>query len=153
MPTLLKGGRIAADEWTLLEDGDAGPGRIVPLDAWRKAPQGAGVWVEGDAEIAEIGDEICTAPLVAVRFGAFADGRGLSLASLLRGRFRYRGELRAFGEIVPDLTAYMARCGFDSFLLATPRDAEVALACIRGVSAHYQASATAPTPRFRQAAG
>lgn len=152
MPTLLKGGRIAEDEWTLLEDGDAGPGRIVPLEAWRQAPEGAGVWVDGDAEIDEIGDEIRTAPVVAVRFGGFADGRGLSLASLLRSRFGYQGELRAFGEMVPDLTAYMARCGFDSFLLETPRDAEVALACIRGVSAHYQASVAAPTPRFRQAA-
>ena len=150
MPTLLRPGGVAEDDWELLAAGEAAPGLIVPLAAWRKAPDGAGVWVEGDAEIDEIGDEIRAAPVVAVRFAAFADGRGLSFASLLRGRHGYRGELRAFGEIVPDLTPYMLRCGFDAFLLATSREAEVALACITRSRHHYQASATEPTPRFRQ---
>ena len=150
MPTLLRQGGVAEDDWKLLAEGEAAPGRIVPLGAWRKAPDGAGVWVEGDAEIDEIGDEIRAAPVVAVRFPAFADGRGLSFASLLRSRYGFRGELRAFGEIVPDLTPYMLRCGFDAFLLASARDAEVALACMGRVDGHYQASATEPTPRFRQ---
>lgn len=152
MPTLLKGGRIVRDDWTLRMEGPAGPGRISPLAAWRQAPEGAGVWVEGDAEVAKIGAEIRAAPVVAVRFAAFADGRGLSFASLLRSRCGFQGELRAFGELVPDLTPYMLRCGFDAFLLASERDAETALACMARMSGHYQASAAEPTPRFRQAA-
>lgn len=152
MPTLLRGGRIVQDDWTLCLEGPAGPGRIAPLRAWRRAPEAAGVWVEGDAEVDEIGAEVRTAPVVAVRFAAFADGRGLSFASLLRSRWDFGGELRAFGELVPDLTPYMARCGFDAFLLASARDAEVAAACMARMSGHYQASAAEPTPRFRQAA-
>lgn len=133
-------------------EGPAAPGRIAPLPAWRQAPEGAGVWVGGDAEVNEVGAEVRTAPVVAVRFAAFADGRGLSFASLLRSRWGFRGELRAFGELVPDLTPYMVRCGFDAFVLASARDAEVASACMARMSGHYQGSAAEPTPRFRQAA-
>lgn len=152
MPTLLKGGRVVPEDWTLCMDGPAGPGRISPLAAWRRAPEGAGVWVDSDAEVAEVGAEISAAPVVAVRFAAFADGRGLSFAALLRSRCGFEGELRAFGEVVPDLTPYMLRCGFDAFVLASARDAQVALACMGRMSGHYQASAAEPTPRFRQAA-
>ena len=149
---LVRDGRIVDDEWTLIESGESRPGAIAPLAVWRIAPEGAGVWVEGDAEVDEIGAEIAVAPVVAVYFPAFADGRGLSFASLLRSRYGYKGELRAFGEIVPDLTAYMLRCGFSAFILADRRQAEVAIACMNRMSDHYQASVREPTPPFRRAA-
>ena len=150
---LVKDGRIATDPWLLIEEGDARPGTIAPLAAWRQAPEGAGVWVDGDTEVEEVGEEILPAPVVAVRFKAFADGRGLSLGSLLRSRYGYRGELRAFGQIVPDLTAYMLRCGFDAFTLVDKRQAEVAAACMARISGHYQASAREPLPPFRRRVG
>ena len=147
---LVKDGRIAADGWALIEEGESRPGLIAPLAAWRLAPEGAGVWVDGDAEVEDIADEILPAPVVAVRFPAFADGRGLSFASLLRSRYGYTGELRAFGEVLPDLTAYMLRCGFNAFVLADQRQAEVAIACMKRISDHYQASVQEPVPPFRR---
>ena len=150
MPTLVKNGQVVCDQWTLVDEGDARPGVIAPLSAWLAEPEGAGVWVDGDAELEDIATDILSAPVVAVRFPAFADGRGLSFASLLRSRYGYNGDLRAFGEIVPDLTAYMQRCGFTSFVLADQRQAEVAIACMNRMSDHYQASVREPTPPFRR---
>lgn len=147
---LVKDGVIVGDPWTLVAEGTARPGVIAPLAAWRAAPEGAGVWVDGDAEIEEIAAEIVAAPVVAVRFPTFADGRGLSFGSLLRSRYGYAGELRAFGEIVPDLTEYMQRCGFNSFVLADRRQAEIVIACMNRMSDHYQASVREPTPPFRR---
>ena len=150
MPTLVRDGEIANDNWTLLESGSARPGAIAPLAAWRQAPEGAGVWVDGDVEVEDVAHAILAAPVVAVRFHAFADGRGLSFASLLRGRYRYRGELRACGEIAADLTAYMLRCGFNAFVLPNRSQAEIAIACMNRMSDHYQASVREPMPPFRR---
>ena len=41
---------------------------------------------------------LATIPLIAIRFPVFTDGRGYSLARLLRGRHGYAGELRAVGD-------------------------------------------------------
>lgn len=152
MPVLVRDGQIVADPWMRVEDGEATRGRIAPLAAWRLAPEGAGVWVEGAAEVDEVGEEVRIAPVVAVRFPAFADGRGLSFGALLRSRYGYRGELRAFGEIVPDLTEYMLRCGFDAFELPDRRQAEVAIVCMTRTTDHYQASVREPLPFFRRRA-
>ena len=143
---------VVADEWTLVEEGPARPGLIVPLEAWLESPRGAGVWVDGDAEVEEIAPRLVDAPVVAVRFPAFADGRGLTFAKLLRGRFGYGGELRAFGEIVPDLCEYMHRCGFDAFVLDDQRQADAAIACIRRMSDHYQGSFRQPLPPYQRTA-
>ena len=138
------------DEWTLVEEGDAAPGVIAPLDAWRQNPEGAGVWVEGDAEVEEIGPLVAAAPVVAVRFPAIVDGRGLSLGALLRSRYGFAGELRAFGDIIPDITEYMHRCGFNAFVLPDREQAEVAIACMGRMSDHYQASVRQPKPPFQE---
>ena len=143
---------VVTDEWTLVEEGPAGPGRIVPLEAWLESPGGAGVWVEGDANLEQIAPRLVEAPVVAVRFPAFADGRGLTFGKLLRSRYGYEGELRAFGEIVPDLCEYMHRCGFDAFVLADRVQAEAAIACIRRMSDHYQGSFRQPLPPYQRMA-
>ncbi len=143
---------IVADEWALAERGPARPGLIAPFEAWLESPAGAGVWVEGDDKVEEIAPRILEAPVVAVRFAAFADGRGLTFGKLFRTRYGYTGELRAFGEIVPDLTEYMYRCGFDTFVLADRRQAEAAIACIQRMSDHYQGSSR-QLPAYRRTAG
>ncbi len=143
-------GRVVEDEWTLVTEGRARPGLIVPLDAWRQAAAGAGVWVDGDADVDEVGPLIRRAPVIAVHFPAFVDGRGLTFGTLMRTRYGFAGELRAFGEIIPDLTEYMHRCGFDAFVLANRRQAEATIACIARVSDHYQGSFRQPLPRFRR---
>ena len=149
-PCLVRDGRIVEDEWVLVVEGDAAPGIIAPLAAWQRNPERAGVWVDGDAEAEEIGALVAGAPVVAVRFGAMVDGRGLSLGALLRSRYGFKGELRAFGDIIPDITEYMHRCGFSSFVLPDRAQAEVAIACIGRMSDHYQASVRQPEPPFQE---
>ena len=51
---------------------------------------------------------------LAIRFPKFTDGRGCSLARLLRERHGWRGELRAIGEILWDQLEALCRCGFDT---------------------------------------
>ena len=159
MPTLVKDLRIVPDEWTLVDSGgvpDPVPeGTILPLEDWlprRAALSGGrtGVWVEGDTEAEAVGPHAADLPLIAVHFPAFADGRGLSLGALLRTRYGFEGELRAYGDILPDLAQYLHRSGFDAFVLADGRGAEVAIASVGSITDHYQASVRQPVPAFRR---
>jgi len=51
-------------------------------------------------------------PAIAIRFPAFNDGRGFSLARQLR-RLGYKGTLRARGHVLADQYPMALRCGFD----------------------------------------
>jgi len=161
MPTLIKDGRVASDDWTLLEtvDGPVAPKSIVPAayatqhaeELFRQTPQ-IGLWLAGDSEPDEIAPLLDRLPLIAIRFASVNDGRGLSLAVLLRTRFAYKGELRAFGEVLEDVMNYMRRCGFDSYQLPDGHDPAVALRAMRSLSDFYQGSVIEPRPAFRRVA-
>lgn len=94
--------------------------------------------------------DMLSAPVIAIDFPSFNDGRGLSLAVLLRTRFDYTGDLRAVGDVHEDILHYMVRCGFTSFALPEDRNAETALGCLTPYSECYQGSAVDPEPAFRR---
>jgi uncharacterized protein (DUF934 family) len=75
---------------------------------------------------------------VEISFPKFGDGRGYSIARLLRERRGYRGELRAVGHITRDLLLFLERCGFDAFELRDGEDAHAALASFEDFSHSYQ---------------
>ena len=52
------------------------------------------------------------APAIRVDFPSFADGRGFTLAAMLR-RAGYQGRLRARGHVIADQYAMARRAGFD----------------------------------------
>jgi len=54
--------------------------------------------------------------LISIDFPGFADGRGFSLAKVLR-REGYQGTLRASGPLIPDQFDYAIACGFDEIEL------------------------------------
>ena len=56
--------------------------------------------------------EVMAAPIVRIDFPSFADGRGFTLAQLLR-RAGFRGRLRARGHVLADQYAMARRAGFD----------------------------------------
>ena len=87
---------------------------------------------------------------VEVNFPKFGDGRGYSIARLLRERYGYRGELRAVGHITRDLLFYLESCGFDAFELRAGEDPHEALASFEDFSEAYQASVARPQPLFRR---
>ena len=168
MPVLVKHLEIVGDPWTLIESPDnigstPGEGLIVPFNDWAsrtktaiepgvralRSPE-AGFWIDGDADVEQVHDHLAGASVVAVKFPAFADGRGLSLGALLRSRYGFRGELRAFGDILPDLAQYLHRSGFNAFVVESHRAAEIAVASIQSITDHYQASVLQPQPAFRR---
>jgi uncharacterized protein (DUF934 family) len=101
-------------------------------------------------DLAACADRIGTLRIIAVNFPKYGDGRGYSIARLLRERYGYKGELRAVGVVARDHLQHMAQCGFDSFLLREGEDAQAALAAFDDFSEAYQANAAQPVPLFRR---
>jgi len=162
---LIRDRKPAADSWLRLEPGaDGAPpfvpaagDVIVPLAAWRAqrerliAREGRlGVWLAGADDPDEIAADLGHFSVIAVRFPSFTDGRGYSIGRLLRQRYGWRGELRAFGDVQRDQLSYLTRCGFDAFVLREGEDVEVALAAFSDFSDGYQASVERPLPLFRR---
>lgn len=112
------------DRWTRIED-DAPLEKarcvLIPLEHYMNALDTLAADVAGIGIILEPGDEIpdeldvSMAPLFAISFPAFSDGRGYSTARLLRDRFGYKGKLRATGDVLLDQIPLMQRIGFDEF--------------------------------------
>ena len=98
------------------------------------------------------------AVLIAIEFPAFTDGRGLSLAVLLRNRYGFTGELRAIGDVRADILHYLHRCGFDSYLMGKEGSPVNCNGRIQNnnrnafapYSDHYQASVLEPQPAQRR---
>ena len=108
---------------------------------------------ENADDLAAFAERIRTSRIIAVNFPKYGDGRGYSIARLLRERYGYKGELRAVGVVARDHLQHMAQCGFDSFLLREGEDAQAALAAFDDFSEAYQASAAQPVPLFRRRIG
>jgi uncharacterized protein (DUF934 family) len=115
-------------------------------------PEGEVVRLEPTDDPAAIAARLSEISLIEINFPKFGDGRGFSIARLLRERYGYKGELRAVGEVARDHLHYMEQCGFDAFLLREGEDVEDALAAFDDFSEHYQASVKQPTPLFRRRA-
>jgi uncharacterized protein (DUF934 family) len=136
----------------------AGP-VLLPLALWlarrdelRARAAEVGVWLAPGDEPALLLDDLAVLPLIAVHFPKFADGRGYSTARLLRERYCFKGELRAIGDIGRDQLFYLARVGFDAFLIPEGRDAEDALAAFADFPEAYQGAVDQPLPLFRRRA-
>jgi len=91
--------------------------------------------------------------VIAVNFPKLGDGRGYTIARLLRERYGYRGELRAIGAVARDHLHAMAQCGFDAFELRAGEEPREALKAFDDFSEQYQATAAQPAPLFRRRAG
>jgi uncharacterized protein (DUF934 family) len=165
MATLIKERRIVADSWRLLSRGPKGelpevPTRgdvIVPLELWLghredflAYPGKLGVWLDANEGPEALAGEVERCPLVAVNFPKFGDGRGYSIARLLRERYGYKGELRAIGDVLHDHLYFMKQCGFDAFLLREDQDPKEALSALDTFSDGYQTSVLRPVPLFRR---
>ncbi|GAB3441892.1 DUF934 domain-containing protein [Insolitispirillum peregrinum] len=120
--------------WTRLAEGDALPETgavLVSLSLWleqrdtlRQRAEPVGVWLASNTDTAfaawgeALAGDLLGLPVVAIDFPVFGDGRGYSIAALLRQRHGYRGELRAIGNVLVDQVSAMARVGFDGFEVA-----------------------------------
>jgi uncharacterized protein (DUF934 family) len=168
MSQIIQNRRVVEDDRTVIrpaEDGslpapDALPAGalLLPLAYWREhraalAARGReqlGVWLAPNDEPAELVADFDAIGAVAVDFPVFRDGRGYSIARLLRERHGWRGELRAIGDVLRDQLLYLSRCGFDTFAVRADKDIHDALRAFAEFSEVYQAANDQPNPLFRR---
>jgi uncharacterized protein (DUF934 family) len=165
MPDIIRNRRLEPDTWTFLGVDPAEPPAqplpegpvVVPLAMWkekraellaRRDP--VGVWLKPDDDPRDLAADLGFLVLVAVHFPKFTDGRGYSIAALLRRNYGFAGELRAFGDVGRDQLFYLARVGFDSFRLADHRDPAAALSAFNDFTVRYQGAVDQPVPLFRR---
>jgi len=168
MAVIIKGMSVIDDPWQRLEPGGDGslpplPATgdiIVPLALWQERreallarPGRLGVWLDSHEDPAAIAEDLKLFGVVAVQFPKFGDGRGYSIAYLLRERYGWRGELRAFGDIWRDQLFHLASCGFNAFQLREGEDPREALAGFRDFSETYPSTVARPLPLFRRRSG
>ncbi len=144
MATLIKNRRIAGQSASQPEPKE----REVP-----RQEQGEVLRLEPNDDLAAIADRLGQAARVEVNFPKFGDGRGYSIARLLRERHGYNGELRAVGQVTRDNLMFMEQCGFDAFLLRDGEDPHAALEAFDDFSEVYQGTVAEPRPLFRRRAG
>jgi uncharacterized protein (DUF934 family) len=158
---LFKNDGFVADPWRTLREGESAPPSghaIFPLDWWkqeRDAFAGShaplGLRLEPDARLEDIVDDLPRFALIAIVFPKFGDGRGFSLAHLLRTRRGFTGEIRATGEVLFDQLQAMARSGFDAFEIVDPATLRALQAGRRPVVTHaYQSGPGGDRPTARR---
>ena len=161
---IIRDRKVVADDWQVLPaiaDGAAAAlpdGKlIVPLNVWqvlrdvlteRQLP--IGIWLDSHEDAAEIANAVNSFAVIAVNFPKFTDGRGYSIATLLRSRYGYKGELRAIGDVLRDQLFYMQRVGFNAFAVRADKDIHDALKALKDFSVTYQGSVAEPRPLFKR---
>ncbi|MDV6319234.1 DUF934 domain-containing protein [Chromohalobacter sp. HP20-39] len=153
--TLIADRRVLENNWVLLEEGAPRPENariIVALPEWQAAPgDDVAPLLASDTELTpELAEQLLDAPLIAIDFPKFTDGRGYSIARQLRERYGYCGQIRAVGDVLIDQLYYMSRCGFDAFLLREDQVVEDALNALDTFSLSYQPGTDTPEPLFRR---
>ena len=109
-----------------------------------------GVWIDGNEEIESVAEQLVSAPVVAIRFPKFVDGRGFSVARLLRECYQYQGEIRAIGEIIRDQLYLLQRCGFNAFEFGAEVNIAEASKSLADFSDAYQVAVDQPVPLFKR---
>ncbi len=154
-------GKIVSDKWGLVPKDTAeipsGENLLLPYALWQKYQHelngrtDIGVWLDSD-ELPENeqANLLASLPIIAINFPVFTDGRGFSIARLLRERFSYKGQLRAMGYVLRDQLCFLKRCGFNSFTLREGFDYTAALSSLDDFTEYYQASVSEPLPLFRR---
>ena len=162
---IVKNRNVVDDDWIVLRLGETdSPERvsvpngkiIVPLKVWQaqhdtlQERADIGVWLASNERAEDLQNDLAIFRVIAVDFPKFADGRGYSIAYLLRERMGYQGELRAIGDVLRDQLFYMQRTGFDAFAPRADKDIHQVLKGLSDFSEVYQASADEKLPLFRR---
>jgi len=147
MPVLDRGLPID-DRWTDVADDQPLPpdgAVIVSLERWRAErdlltarKDAIGVRLRSNQLATEIADDLGSLSLVALEFPKFRDGRAFSAARELRERFDYKGEVRAFGHIIPDQYLYLTRLGVDTVVVPEDRVTPAWAHALKEISIAYQ---------------
>ncbi|WP_322050845.1 DUF934 domain-containing protein [Paraburkholderia bannensis] len=172
MALIIKNREIVEDSWQVVRAAEDGvlpdvaalpAGKVLVPFAYFQANREAlvaargkdelGVWLAPDSEPADVVAEFDAVALIAVDFPVFRDGRGYSIARLLRERYGYKGEIRAIGDVLRDQLRFYERCGFDAYALRADKDINDALKAFTEFTVQYQGAFDEPSPLFRRKEG
>lgn len=100
-------------------EGQPASQRIIALEEWENyhaetGEYAAGVWVNGDQDSTALLPVLAQVQIVAIGFAQTRDGRGFTLAKLLRERHGFNGDIRAVGPLLPDQFVMLLQCGVSS---------------------------------------
>lgn len=151
---------IVEDDFTVigLETPVPAEGKVlIPLAVWQaekdafkaRAQRGElGVWLSPDCNPELLAGDVSTLKIIGFHFPVFKFGQGYSGAVLLRTRFGFTGEIRAYGDIWRDQLFYLARCGFTQFQIKEGKSIEDAIQGFNDFTTPYQTSTDGALPIF-----
>ena len=147
---LISEGRFVEDSWRRLAEEESLPNsgkcivseaRLAEAASALPAEAPLGVLLANTADPAKLAPYLPRLSLVVISFPAHGDGRGFSLARLIR-RAGFTGELRASGRLIADQGTHALRCGFDTIEIASDiasrQDAAQWSAALSSYKAFYQ---------------
>ena len=146
---IIKDKAIIEDTFTTLADEAelTGGDICVSLARWKRDrdlllahPGKLGVRIQADDAVFDLLDDLKHIDMIELDFTEFADGRLFSHAWLLRGRHRYKGEIRAAGNYLTDQVFYLSRVGVNAFRPAKAEQLQTILANLDDFSVKYQPS-------------
>jgi uncharacterized protein (DUF934 family) len=80
--------------------------------------------IANDSDVASHNADLAHAEVVELNFPAFTDGRAFSQAVQLRKRLKFKGDIRATGDVLIDQLVQMQRSGFTSAVLREDQSIE-----------------------------
>jgi uncharacterized protein (DUF934 family) len=156
---LIKNGAVVTDRFARVADDAEIPATGAVLltaerflkDAEQLAGRGeVGVIWPNNRDIEELAPYLGRLAAVALVFPAFKDGRAYSQARILREQLKYRGELRATGQVLRDQFLFMQRAGFNAFEVRKDADATAFAETLKRYSVFYQPTGDGRITVFRQ---
>ncbi len=150
------------DDWAAADTARVAPRQLLSPAQWAEvaarwpAELPVGLLLDNDADVQALGLPLQRFATIALRFPKWTDGRAYSQARLLRRRLRWRGELRAVGDVVVDMALQLSRIGFDIALLRAGQDPAVARRALQFFDdllpgSFYQGDVHEPRPLFLRA--
>ena len=105
---------------------------------WQSRPEWPAVSLSNTDPVEDLAPHVARLRLIVLNFPKFSDGRAYSQARLLRGRWRWRGQIRAVGDVIPDMAPLLWRSGFDTAVLRPGESTAVAQQALQAFDGHYQ---------------
>jgi uncharacterized protein (DUF934 family) len=166
MPTLIEYrdgiARGVEDAFTnVADDENLVPGDVIisltrfQADGDRLLSEGrrVGVRLQAQEEAEALAYDLPRLSVVALEFPKYRDGRAYTNARLLRERYRFKGEIRAVGDVLREQAGFMVRCGFDAFEPADEASSNEWQAAARRYRHVYQRAADDRAPAFAEREG
>jgi uncharacterized protein (DUF934 family) len=156
---LVKNGEVVVDRYVVIDDDAPVPAEgAVIVKAERFLADAAeltartgetGVLWPNNRDIHELSPWLDRLALVALVFPTFRDGRAYSQARILREQYKFRGEMRATGQVLRDQFIFLLRSGFDALDVKKEADAAVYAQVLKRYSVFYQPTGDGRVTAFR----